>query len=365
MIKKVVILHPAHWEQAMGGAELQISYLVTELKKQGFEVHFIFENKGKHIENKLRIHLHPLKKINLRKWFGQRWLLYRKRINWQLKEINPDVIYTRMYSSWSGFAANYAKKNNIQHIWAIASDNDLKQYKKKNNLLKPLDYVENYHAFKSYKNATHILTQNDFQQKQLKKLHNRDGLKVHQMTPGVNKNELIKKEKIEILWIANLKPIKKPEQFIELASKFKNNKSLCFTMIGRENQKYSNAISLAQRNQNNFRYLGEISNDKVNKMLSGAHILISTSEAEGFSNTFVQAWMRKVIVLSMNSNPDEIITNEKIGYLCPTVKELQSKIEFLINHPRILSEMGGKAYHYAIQNHSVEKNMEKVISLIR
>lgn len=185
------------------------------------------------------------------------------------------------------------------------------------------------------------------------------------MTPGVNKNELIKKEKIEILWIANLKPIKKPEQFIELASKFKNNKSLCFTMIGRENQKYSNAISLAQRNQNNFRYLGEISNDKVNKMLSGAHILISTSEAEGFSNTFVQAWMRKVIVLSMNSNPDEIITNEKIGYLCPTVKELKSKINFLRNNRTLLYDMGDKAYCYARKNHSLEKNVNKIIALLK
>ena len=70
MIKKVVILHPAHWEQAMGGAELQISFLATELKKQGFEVHFIFENKGKQIENKLDINLHPLKKIKIKKWLG-------------------------------------------------------------------------------------------------------------------------------------------------------------------------------------------------------------------------------------------------------------------------------------------------------
>ena len=34
MIKKAVILHPAYWEQALGGAEQQILYLVKYLKAQ-------------------------------------------------------------------------------------------------------------------------------------------------------------------------------------------------------------------------------------------------------------------------------------------------------------------------------------------
>ena len=37
-MKKVVILHTAIWEQAMGGAELQILYLIQELKKVNVEI---------------------------------------------------------------------------------------------------------------------------------------------------------------------------------------------------------------------------------------------------------------------------------------------------------------------------------------
>lgn len=48
----------------MGGAELQISYLTKELVKQGYEVHFIYENNGEKIENNIEIKLHPLKKLD-------------------------------------------------------------------------------------------------------------------------------------------------------------------------------------------------------------------------------------------------------------------------------------------------------------
>ena len=39
-MKKLVILHPAHWEQSMGGAELQISYIVNHALKNNYEIWF-------------------------------------------------------------------------------------------------------------------------------------------------------------------------------------------------------------------------------------------------------------------------------------------------------------------------------------
>ena len=127
MGKRVVLLHPAYWEQAMGGAELQILYLAKELVNEGFEVHYIFEDKGVSYSNVLGVHLHPLKKINLSKKLGQRWFLYSKIIKNKLNQLKPDIIYTRFYSSWSGVAASYSMRNQCKHIWAVASDNDLKE----------------------------------------------------------------------------------------------------------------------------------------------------------------------------------------------------------------------------------------------
>ena len=39
------------------------------------------------------------------------------------------------------------------------------------------------------------------------------------------------------------------------------------------------------KNLSNFRYLGEISNQEVNKLFNKSHILINTSLAEGLAKT--------------------------------------------------------------------------------
>jgi glycosyltransferase involved in cell wall biosynthesis len=364
-MKKVVILHPAHWEQAMGGAELQISYLAKSLKKHNFDVHFIYEDKGSEISNKLGIKLHPLKKINIKKTLGQRWFLYKKKIISQLNEINPDVIYTRFFSSWSGFAAEYAAKNEIKHIWAIAHDTDVGRIQKKVSIFRLFDKIENKFVIKAFNKASYILTQNKFQQQLLYKNYHRTGVRINQMTEECKEADIKKnKNPILVVWVANLKQIKRPELFTELARSFENVRSINFTMVGRSNEKYQKLIAAANR-LSNFQYLGELKNTEVNKILLQSHILINTSEYEGFSNTFVQAWMRKVIVISMNSNPDDIITEQKIGFMCPTVNDMKDKVEFLIKNPDIRQNMAQKAYDYAVKNHSLDKNINKVISLMK
>ncbi len=362
--KKIVFLHPAHWKQAMGGAELQISYLAKYMKEQGCEVHFIYENRGDYIKNDDAI-LHPLKKIRIRKTFGQRWFLRRKIINKILKKIQPDIIYTRSCSSWSGIAAAYAKENNIIHIWAIASDKDVCKKGVLSLLRRPLDLIEMTMINKAFCHAGIIISQNKFQQKKLAIHYNRKSVIIPQMVPSVEEI-MIKKNAapLEIVWIANLKPLKKPELFIQLTRKFKKNKTCRFQMIGRMDRDYSKLLQEASHNLENFTYLGALPNDKVNDILCKSHILINTSDYEGFSNTFVQAWMRKVIVLSMNSNPNSILTDYKIGFVCPTLEKLTDKLDLLINNESLRNRMAEDSYRFAIQNHSLEKNISKVLSLM-
>ncbi|MCY1635007.1 glycosyltransferase family 4 protein [Marinifilum sp. D737] len=362
-MKKVLILHPAHWEQTMGGAELQISYLVNMLKDKNYEVHFMYEDNGKQISNVTKLKLHPLKRIKGKNKLGKGWILYRKSIFQKFNEIQPDAIYTRLYSSWSGFAANYAKQQSVNHILAVASDSDLMRVQGKVSLLKPLDVFEKKLVSVAYNNATYILTQNKIQQELLRKYFNRTGIRINQSTQFCKEDNIKKdNEIIKIIWIANFKKIKRPELYVKLVEKFEKIPNINFTMIGRSDEVYNELIDRAEK-ISSFKYLGEMSNPEVNKYLLESHILINTSDYEGFSNTFVQAWMRKVVVLSMNSNPDEIISNQQIGFICPTIEELSSKIELLVENKILREDMSNKAYQYAIENHSIEKNLDKVISL--
>ena len=361
---KIVILHTAYWEQAMGGAELQILYLLEELKKRNVKVFYIFEDKGTQLKNKLDIDLRPIKKINISKKFGDKWVLYKNKVNRCLEEIKPDVIYTRTYSSWSGIATNYALKNNITHIWAIAHDNDIPKSLKKVSLFRPLDIITKKSMLTTILNTTHIIAQNNFQKNILKKYYNRNCHLITQSAHICDEKRINKDFKcIKVLWIANLKPTKQPGKFIEIAKEFKLIDGISFEMIGRVGA-YKTLIEKADSEISNFRYLGELKNEEVNDLLCSSHILINTSASEGFSNTFVQAWMRKVVVISLNSNPDEIITSNNIGYLEHDLKKIFEIIKRLIKEKHLIKEMGNNAYAYAIKNHSTEKNLNKIIKLM-
>lgn len=364
-MKKIVFLHPSHWQQAMGGAELQISFLAKYLSKLDFEIHFIYEDKGSRIENREGFILHPMTKINHKNNIGKLWFLYYYKIKKLLNNIQPDIIYTRTFKSWSGIASKYAKKNKVIHLWALACDNDLRQRVNAKSVRKPFNIIELEINRNAFKNASNILTQNNVQTHELLKRYKRNGIKVLQMGSLVDSSDTIKpKNDINIVWIANLKPAKRPEIFLNLVDELSTYPNCKFSMIGRPADKYQLTIDKLSKKVKNFKFLGELSNKKVNELLCQSHILVNTSYVEGFSNTFIQAWMRRVVVLTMSSNPDEILTNQKIGYVCPRTADLKEKIKLLINNNDLRKSMANKAFSYAREYHSIEKNMKKILQFL-
>lgn len=363
-MKKLVILYPAHYEQIMGGAELQIFYLVENAKKIGYKIFYIYVDNGKVIKNADDVILYPLTSSMLR--FRSKWFQFRKKIKKILNEIQPDIIYTRYTSSWCGFAAIYAKKNKVKHIHALASDKapDIKISLK--IFFHPSKIAEFLYMSRGLQIATEVIAQNKFQQELLLKNFCRRGILINQMTPFVKDVNIIKHDSpILVLWIGNLKNIKRPEIFIELAQILDHfNITHRMIMIGRPSKKYEYLLKCAVNNLSNFEFKGEISQDHVNNLLLESHILVNTSEFEGFSNTFVQAWMRKVPVISMHSNPNEAITKNMLGFVAPEFQDLVEFTKELIANADLRKSMGENAYTYAVLNHTLEKNISEIFSLI-
>ena len=190
-MKKIVVLYPSHYEQSMGGAEMQIKYFIRACRHEGHEVHYIYEDKGNVIKNEEGIILYPMSKIPKIKFCGKGWFLYRNQINTILHKIKPDVIYTRLGSSWIYFAAEYARKNNVKHIHALASDLDVSR-----NFLKKIypffTPIENHYINAGLKKATSVITQNKYQQQQLLDRFKKCGIRVNQMTESIDATHIVK-----------------------------------------------------------------------------------------------------------------------------------------------------------------------------
>ena len=113
----------------------------------------------------------------------------------------------------------------------------------------------------------------------------------------------------------------------------------------------------------NLEYLGERSLKEVNEVLARAHIFVNTSTYEGFPNTFIQAWMRKVPVVSLNVNPDNIIDRNRIGFFSKTYNQMVKDVARLIQDSKLRHDMGERAQTFAFDNFSM-KNAEKIIHML-
>jgi glycosyltransferase involved in cell wall biosynthesis len=119
-------------------------------------------------------------------------------------------------------------------------------------------------------------------------------------------------------------------------------------MIGRPALgSWQNEILKKIRRLPNMEYRGELSIDQVNALLQKSHILVNTSDYEGFPNTYIQAWMRKVPVVALNSDPDDFIKTQEIGFHSKTFKQMVLDVRSLLENKPLREKMGEKSCEFS------------------
>jgi glycosyltransferase involved in cell wall biosynthesis len=367
--KKLAIITPGFYEQAIGGAEYQSYLFASAAKEFGYQVYYIFIaiDSTIRITNNLGINLFPI--------YSPRYRRYLRGIGntaitcipdtWKtLKEINPDYIYCRSGVIQAGLGAYYAKKFNKKSIWQVASLTDVMPQGFLSLIRRPLDFLERLSIRYAIKRSTYVLTQAEYQSKLLKENFARSSIILRNLIPEAFETGT-KNENFTIVWIANIKPLKKPETFMQLAEVLSDIKNIRFIMIGKPAMgKYQEALEYKIAAIKNLRYLGLQTMADVNMILAKAHLLVNTSVYEGFSNTFIQAWIRGVPVVSLTVNPDNLLNKFNIGYFSGTFDNMVSDVLRLYSNKTLLRKMSQNARNYAIKYHSFEKNKNQIYKIL-
>lgn len=362
-IKKVCFLLPSHFSAKMGGAEYQIKLIIDALQKNGgYDIYYLCRN----IASSYVPNGYNTRKVGTAKGLGRYgfvydfWSLYR-----ELKRLKPHIIYQRVGCAYTGIAALYARRHGVKMIWHIAHDTDVmppKTFPLKKRIIRYPDLKLREYGIR---NADVIIGQTEDQNQLLLKNY---GRKCDVIIPNghpIPEDKIDKTEKITVMWISNFKPFKQPEVFIRIAKCLNNVCNVSFVMIGRSGpEKLFRQLLVEIKDVPNLEYLGEISNDEVNRRLSEGHILVNTSLYEGFSNTFIQAWLRRVPVVSLNVDPDDILVCERIGFHSGTFDALCRDVIRLVENKALREEMGSRARRYACDNHAIDKMVERIFELI-
>lgn len=366
--KKIVlcIIVPKHWEAMMGGSEYQakllVEYLITQDK---YDIYYLtghvsrdFTPSGYKIIKISRYdRLHRLSR------FVDTVRLYRL-----LRKIKPDVIYQMTGSAYTGVAAYYANSHKCKMIWKITSDKSVSKERDRHwKGLLPHKYVERKLMEYGIKHSQCIVAQTKQQAELLFSNYKRRVTEVIQnYHPAISRYEVYKSDPFKIVWIANIKRIKQPEIFIRLARDFHRYTNVRFIMVGARDsdEKWFSSLMHDISSVTNLEYLGALKQDDVNYLLMQSHILVNTSKHEGMSNTFIQAWLCEVPVISLNSNPDGILSDGMLGYCANGNYDLLSQyVKKLIDCPERVTSIGTTAKTFASESFS-ESNLFRLVNLL-
>jgi len=134
---------------------------------------------------------------------------------------------------------------------------------------------------------------------------------------------------IDVLWISNVRRVKRPDRVIELAARLPALQvHIAGGPLAGEEALYRD-IKRAAAALPNVVFHGRVSYFDANALYARARVLVNTSEIEGFPNAYLQAWMRGTPVVTL-LDPDGIIERERLGIAASTPQQLLDGVRSLL-----------------------------------
>ena len=361
--RKICFILPHFHLEYSGGAEIQCYYLAQELIERNWEVHYLRESEitETQVMDGIAVHAIPRKKSYL-KWQND------GIIRQKMQEIQADVWYNRATLAYLPFVVKGARSTGGKVVFAFSRDSQFnyaefrETYQKWH--MKLYATVEQFFFFRSLKKTDRLLVQTR-QQKQL--LHEALSLpadhiyNAHPLEANPI-NELSRSSLI--LWIARIKHFKRPELFIELARRLQHT-SFQFHLIGKlTGDPLSKRLEEEAATLPNLHLLGHQTSEEVHSALRNAKLLVSTSDVEGFSNTFIEAWLRGVPVMSLQVDPDNVIRDHGLGLVESDLDRFSQAIMQLMQSPEEWAELSERCETFARNHFDIKKAVDKLESVL-
>jgi glycosyltransferase involved in cell wall biosynthesis len=153
---------------------------------------------------------------------------------------------------------------------------------------------------------------------------------------------------IDVLWLSNLRALKRPELVLELARQLPQVK---FTLAGGPMPQasgftYFEDVRAAAARLPNVSMPGAVRYTDSGTWIDRAKIFLNTSSIEGFPNTFLQAWIRAVPVVSF-FDPDGLIRRLQLGAVPASIDDMREAIRGLLEVDVYRENIGRRARDFA------------------
>ena len=274
-----------------------------------------------------------------------------------MREADADVYYQSPSAAATGFTAWYCRRFGKRSLIRIASDLGCIPGKQL------IRYWRDRRIYEyGLRHADIIVAQTEHQRALLQQNYGLQS-EVINMIADIPPPPTVKQD-IDVLWVANLRPVKRPEILFELASR---SPELKFVVAGGAlpgMESYYETMMSEAAKLPNLSVLGAVPYAQVGALFERARLFVNTSSMEGFPNTFLQAWARAVPVVSF-FDPDSLIKRLNLGRAVATTDEMSQAIEDLIRHEAQRRAMGQRAREFSIGQFSASQVANRYVELLR
>jgi glycosyltransferase involved in cell wall biosynthesis len=276
-----------------------------------------------------------------RRTFAEAWHRF-------LSQERPDWLYWRGAEHLWGVAVEVARLSSVRTIFAAAFDTDVEP---RRALTRRQAWWPLY-AW-GLQRTDRIFVQHDGQLSRLSARWQRKAT----LVPSIAEQPAAARHHAErsryVAWVGMLRKPKRPDLLVRLARELPAER---FVVCGgptthRSPSDYGTRIIEELQQLPNVEYLGAVTPDVAMRVIAEASLLLSTSDEEGFPNTFLQAWSSGTPVVSLTVDPGQLIRRIGLGVVAGDVLAGASAIRSLLRSPQEREIIAVRARQYTQQAH--------------
>jgi glycosyltransferase involved in cell wall biosynthesis len=271
-----------------------------------------------------------------------------------MREADADIYYQSLASVYTGVTAWFCRRYGKHFVFRIASDAYCIPGKQLIRFWRDRKIYEY-----GLKRADLIVAQTEYQQRLLRTHYGLDSQIANLVAePPRRRGERAERD-IDVLWVSNFRPVKRPELVVELARRLPN---LRFCVVGGGPERDQQQMMRAAAELSNLHYAGPIAYDAVGEYFDRAKLFVNTSSLEGFPNTFVQAWIRGVPVVTF-FDPDGLVAKRGLGVAVSSFEQMVEEVAELARDSERRAAIGSVAATFANDNFSMRAVAGHYLSL--
>ena len=292
-----------------------------------------------------------------------RWLYYRMPILYKaIKQYKPDVIIQECAGSDTGIMAFMAMIIGVPFIYRVANDMDIDD-----RLKKMLSFRDRLLFSFGLKNSSAILCQNSYQYENL--LSKFEKSKIHIICNPIYNDRINSINNFSkrnfVAWVGLFQYQKNLPALYEVA---KSLPDIEFHIAGRKSSNNldadTNKALIKLGNCKNVKFVGYLKRKEICPFLSKAYALLNTSHYEGFSNTYLEAFISGTpVVTTVNANPDNLIDEKKLGIVVNEISEFKQAI-LTIMKENIFNDFSNNCQKQISKAHNPKVLAKKVKQII-